>query len=122
MIIMIIVIVMVLYYNINAIAKNTGVSYMIYKESAMRVRQNLGELLNKVQYRHDSVLITKADKPVAAIIDIELFEKIRKMKDEFERLSAKFAQAYQNIDPAIAEEEIEEAIYAVRKQQKDESK
>jgi prevent-host-death family protein len=50
---------------------------MIHRESAMKVRQNLGELLNKVWYRHDSILITKADKPVAAIIDIELFEKIK---------------------------------------------
>lgn len=87
---------------------------MIYKEPAMKVRQNLGELINKVQYRHDSILITKADKPVAAIIDIELFEKIRRMKLEFEQLSAKIAQSYQNVDIDIAEKEINEAIDAVK--------
>lgn len=88
---------------------------MIYQESAMRVRQNLEKLLKKVQYQHDSILITKADKPVAAIIDIELFGKICKMKEEFEHLSAKFAQAYQQVDPIIAEKEINEAINDVRK-------
>ncbi|TAK76382.1 MAG: type II toxin-antitoxin system Phd/YefM family antitoxin [Gammaproteobacteria bacterium] len=91
---------------------------MIYKESAMKVRQNLGELINKVQYRHDSIVITKADKPVAAIIDVELFEKIRQMKTEFDRLSVKLAKTYQHIAQDIAEAEIAEAIAAVRKENK----
>lgn len=91
---------------------------MIYKESAMKVRQQLGELLNKVQYRHDSILITKADRPVAALIDIDLFEKIRLMKSEFERLSVKFAKSYQKVNPLIAEAEISEALTAVRKKSK----
>lgn len=89
---------------------------MIYKKSAMKVRQNLGELLNKVEYRHDSILITKAEKPVAAIIDIDLFQKIRRMKSEFERLTAQFAKAYQNVDPSTAEAEINEAITKIRDQ------
>ncbi len=95
---------------------------MLYKESAMKVRQNLGELINKVQYRHDSIVITKADKPVAAIIDIELFEKIRKMKTEFENLLAKFAQTYKGVKTDIAEAEIDEALIAVRKKRKKESR
>jgi len=37
---------------------------MIREAPAMTVRQNLGELLNEVQYRHGKVLITKAGKPV----------------------------------------------------------
>lgn len=91
---------------------------MIYKESAMRVRQNLGELLNKVYYRHDTIIITKAEKPVAAIIDIELFEKIRSMKTEFERLSAQFVHAYRDIEQATAEPEIKAVITASNKQRK----
>jgi prevent-host-death family protein len=91
---------------------------MIYKESAMRVRQNLGELLNKVYYRHDTIIITKAEKPVAAIIDIELFEKIRSMKTEFERLSAQFVHAYRDIEQATAESEIKEVITANNKSRK----
>ncbi len=87
---------------------------MIYKEPAVKIRQNLGEFLNKVQYCHDTILITKADKAVAAIIDIELFEKIRNMKKEFEQLCAKFAQPYADIDPDEVEAEINEAIAATR--------
>ena len=36
---------------------------MIREAPAMTVRQNLGELLNEVQYRQGKVLITKAGKP-----------------------------------------------------------
>jgi prevent-host-death family protein len=45
---------------------------MIREAPAMTVRQNLGELLNEIRYRGDSVVITKSGKPVAALIDIEL--------------------------------------------------
>lgn len=91
---------------------------MIYKETAMRVRQNLGELLNKVQYRHDAVVITKADKAVAAIIDIDLFDKVKKMKTEFEKLTAKFAEAYQEVEPSVVAAEIDAAIKSIRKKKK----
>ena len=37
--------------------------------SAVSFRQNLGEMLNQVQYRHDSVVINTDGKPVAALVD-----------------------------------------------------
>jgi prevent-host-death family protein len=91
---------------------------MIYKETAMKVRHNLGELLNKVQYRHDSIVITKAEKPIAALVDIQLFEKIRTMKTLFEQLSTRLAKTYEGIDSSIAEAEINEAITAIRRKRK----
>lgn len=88
---------------------------MIREAAAMTVRQNLGELLNEIQYRHDQVVITKGGKPVAAMVDMQLFEKIRLFKGEFERLSTELAGAYKNVDATTAETEIAEAIAAVRK-------
>ena len=61
---------------------------MIREAPAMTVRQNLGELLNEVQYRHGKVLITKAGKPVAALVDIAMFTRLRKLDDEFDRMRA----------------------------------
>lgn len=95
---------------------------MMYTESAMKVRQNLGEILNKVQYRHDSVLITKADRPVAALIDIALYKKIRQMRDTFEKLTNKLSKTYANVETSIAENEISDAIKAVRGSSKKKSK
>ena len=88
---------------------------MIREATAMKVRQNLGELLNEVQYRRDSVLVTKGGKPVAALVDIDLFRKIRLLDTEFDRLTAELAKAYEGTDPETATKEIDEAVKAVRR-------
>lgn len=87
---------------------------MIQTATAMTARQNLGELLAGVQYRHDTVLITKAGKAVAALVDIELFERIRRMKEFFEQLSQELALAYQGVDEIIANVEIQEALNSLK--------
>ncbi|WP_423937795.1 type II toxin-antitoxin system Phd/YefM family antitoxin [Candidatus Deferrimicrobium sp.] len=81
----------------------------------MKVRQNLGELLNEVQYRGDSILVTKGGKPVAALVDIDLFHKIRLLDTEFDRLTAELAKAYEGTDPETATKEIDEAVKAARR-------
>jgi prevent-host-death family protein len=88
---------------------------MIRESSAVSARQNLGDLLNQVQYRNDSVLITKDGKPVAALVDVALFERIRRLRDEFIRLTDALGVAYVGVDPAAAEAEIAEAVRAARK-------
>ncbi len=88
---------------------------MIREATAVKVRQNLGEMLNEVQYRQDAIVIKKDGKPVAALVDMDLFEKIRRMREEFDRLTAKFRRAYEGVDPSLAEAEIAEAVRAVRR-------
>lgn len=83
---------------------------MIKEVSSATARKNFGELLNEVRYGHDNVLITKSGKPIAALIEIELFEKIRKLKAEFEAMTEELAQVYINVDPEVAEQEINEAL------------
>ena len=92
------------------------VTNMIHTTTAITARQNLGELLSGVQYRHDTVLITKAGKPVAALVDIDLFEKIRRMKETFEQLSQELSDAYKNVDISVAQSEIDEAWHSIRKE------
>lgn len=81
----------------------------------MTVRQNLGELLNEIQYRQDQVLITKGGKPIAAMVDVALFDKIRLMRSEFDRLTLDLAKVYRDVPADEAESEIAEAVAAVRK-------
>jgi prevent-host-death family protein len=88
---------------------------MIREATAMTVRQNLGELLNEIQYRHDQVLITKGGKPIAAMVDVALFDKIRLMRNEFDRLTLDLAKAYQGESAEVAEHEIAQAVAAARK-------
>lgn len=88
---------------------------MIKEATAMTVRQNLGELLNGIQYGHDQVVITKGGKPVAAMVDTALFDKIRLMKREFNKLTDELAAAYKNVDENVAQQEIDAAIKQARK-------
>jgi len=88
---------------------------MIREATAMKVRQNLGELLNEVRYRRDSILVTKGGKPVAALVDIDLFQKIRLLDTEFDRLTAELVKTYEGIDPETAAKEIGEAAKAARR-------
>ena len=88
---------------------------MIREATAMKVRQNLGELLNEVQYRRDSIVVTKGGKPVAALVDIDLFQKIRLLDREFDRLTTELAKTYEGIDPETATKEIDEAVKAARR-------
>ena len=79
------------------------------------LRQNLGELLNEVQYRRERILITKAGKPVAALIDVETFDKIRKLDEEFDRLRAELAKAFESIPEADGTKVLDDAVKAARK-------
>ncbi len=88
---------------------------MIRKSTAVAARQNLGDLLNQVQYRNDSVLITKDGKPVAALVDVDLFERIRRLREDFQQLTDAIGQSYVGVDPASAEREIGAAVAWARR-------
>jgi len=78
---------------------------MVTEVNAVKFRQNLGEMLNQVQYRNDSIVISKDGKPVAALVDADLFARIRRMQDRFDELSDRIAKAYADVpeEEGIAE-------------------
>ncbi len=82
---------------------------------AMKVRQNLGELINAVQYRHDHIVITKAGKPVAAMVDMNLYERIRRMDEEFAVLTNQLADAFTSVPESEANALLDEAVRFARK-------
>lgn len=87
---------------------------MITETSAVAFRQNLGEMLNQVQYRHDSIVINKDGRPVAALIDARLFTRIRQMQERFDTLAMRLAEAYAGVLPEEGMAEIEQAVAEVR--------
>lgn len=89
---------------------------MIREAPAMTVRKNLGELLNEIQYRHGKIVITKAGKPVAALIDIAMFERIRKLDEEFVQLRKNIAEKFSGKSEKGIELLVNEAVKAVREQ------
>lgn len=88
---------------------------MITETSAVSFRQNLGEMLNQVQYRHDTVVINKDGKPVAALVDARLFERIRRMQGRFDALCQRIEAGFAKVPEAEGLAEIETAIKRDRK-------
>ncbi len=95
---------------------------MIRQTNAVAFRQNLGEMLNQVQYRRDSVVINKDGKPVAALVDARLFERIRRMQARFDSLCERLESGFAAIDEAEGMAEIDKAVKQDRAQQKKKSR
>jgi prevent-host-death family protein len=88
---------------------------MITEVSAVNFRQNLGEMLNQVQYRNDSIVINKDGRPVAALVDAELFARIRRMRERFDTLTTRMTHAYADVPAEQGLAEIDAAVAAARK-------
>jgi prevent-host-death family protein len=87
---------------------------MIREVSAVNFRQNLGEMLNQVQYRNESIVINKDGKPVAALVDVELFARIRRMRDRFDALSNRIAGSYGEVPLENGLAEIDTLVAKIR--------
>ncbi len=87
---------------------------MISETSTVALGQNLVEMLSQVQYRHDSILIKKDGKPVAALVDARLFERIRRMQARFDALCQRIEAGYAMVPEAEGLAEIDAAVAETR--------
>ncbi len=88
---------------------------MITETSAVNFRRNLSEILKQVQYRHDWVVINKDGKPVAALVDARLFERIRRMQGRFDVLCRRMEAGFAAVPQEEGLTEIESAVAWERK-------
>ena len=56
---------------------------MTHTVAAIKARQNLGDLLNRVSLKHDEFIIERGGRPMAAIIPIEKFEQLKEAARSF---------------------------------------
>lgn len=87
---------------------------MITETSAVAFRQNLGDMLNQVHYRSDSIVINKDGKPIAALVDARLFARIRRLQGRFDELTQRLAQGFEGVAPEDGMAEIDAAVAAER--------
>ena len=87
---------------------------MITQTNAVTFRQNLGEMLNQVQYRHDSIVIHKDGKAVAALVDARLFERIRRMQGRFDALCQRIEAGFSALPESEGLEEIDAVVADLR--------
>jgi prevent-host-death family protein len=88
---------------------------MVTEVNAVNFRQNLGEMINQVQYRKASIVVNKDGKPVAALVGADLFARIRTMRDRFDQLSSRVAEAYAGVPTDQGMAEIDAAVSRERR-------
>lgn len=87
---------------------------MVVRMGAREARQKFSELLGRVYYGGETVILESSGKPMAAVIPLATYEKLMEERDaQFQA----FQDSIQN-RPAFSEEEVEadiaEAIAEVR--------
>lgn len=88
------------------------------KISAIKARQNLGQLLNEVSIKGDFFIIERAGKPLAALVDLESLQKIQEDRDSALAALHGVWQKMEGANPQEVSETIEKAIKAARKTKK----
>ena len=61
--------------------------------SLAELRAQLGEMVSRVSYKHDRVVITKHGKPVAALISADDLEFFERLEDRIDAAAARRADA-----------------------------
>ena len=83
--------------------------------SALKVRQNLGQVMNEVALRGDEYIIERAGKPLVAIIPIEKYRAMQAEVDVFYQSLSEMGASTKDEDSSTMERLIDEAVRAYRK-------
>lgn len=88
---------------------------MLKKISAIKVRQNLGHVMNEVALKEDEYIVERAGKPMVAIIPIDQYQRLRGEKEDFFRMADEIQKEAVRSDRKVIDSEVEEAVQAYRK-------
>ncbi|MBI3749242.1 MAG: type II toxin-antitoxin system Phd/YefM family antitoxin [Chloroflexi bacterium] len=78
--------------------------------SVSEARETFADVVNRVAYRNERVLVTRRGKPVAAIIPVEQVEFLERAEDEFDIRMANEALAELERTPAIPWEQVKREL------------
>lgn len=88
---------------------------MLKRISAIKVRQNLGQVMNEVALKENEYIVERAGKPLVAIIPIEKYQRLQGEREEFFRMVEDIQKEARKSDTRAIDSEIEEAVQAYRK-------
>ncbi len=88
----------------------------MYKRiSALKARQNLGQVMNEVALKGDDYIIERAGKPLVALIPIGKYQSLRQELDEFFESLSKMRANLKREDEKDVDGLIEAAVRSYRK-------
>jgi prevent-host-death family protein len=88
---------------------------MSKKISALKVRQNLGQVMNEVAIRGDEYIIERAGKPLVAIIPIEKYRAMQAEVDAFYESLGEMGTGTKDENFSTMDRLIDEAVRTYRK-------
>ena len=88
---------------------------MLKKISAIKVRQNLGQVMNEVALKEDVYIVERAGKPLVAIIPIEQYQRLQKEREKFFQMVDEIQKEATTTNTSLVDQEIEEAVQVYRK-------
>lgn len=83
--------------------------------SALKVRQNLGQVMNEVSIKGDDYVVERAGKPLVAIIPLEKYLRFQKDLDEFYGEVKAFQAGVKDVPGKVLDEALSEATLAAKK-------
>jgi len=87
---------------------------MLKKISAMKARQNLGQIMNEVSLKGDDYIIERAGKPLVAVVSMEKFQTLQKDKDAAMSALEQIWGKIKNEGPKSIAKTVNEAVKAAR--------
>jgi prevent-host-death family protein len=88
---------------------------MLKTVSAIKVRQNLGQVMNEVSIKADEYIVERAGKPLVAIIPIEKYLTMKDNREDFFRLYRSLQQSADIANAAAVDDDISEALAFARR-------
>jgi prevent-host-death family protein len=83
--------------------------------SALKVRQNLGQVMNEVSIKGDDYVVERAGRPLVAIIPIEKYRRFQKDLDEFYAEVKAFQASVKDVPAGVIDEALAEATMGAKK-------
>jgi prevent-host-death family protein len=83
--------------------------------SALKARQNLGQIMNEVALKGDDYIIERAGKPLVAVIPMEKYQSLQRDWDEFFEGLAEMSANVKEQDHELVDRLVDEAVHAARK-------
>lgn len=88
---------------------------MITTVTAASFKKQIDEMLNRVRYRHESIVISEFGEPAAVLIEPALFSRISRIQDRFNNLTNRITEAFEGIAEKEGLARIKTAVSASRK-------
>ena len=89
------------------------------KMGLAEARSNLSEIIESVQHRGDTYIVSRHGRPAAAIVPVEVYEAWKQQREEFVALIRKFRTSSAPGDPDDIMREVLDAQQAIRKARTD---